>query len=244
MRQIMTSDRARLVTVSASYGAGGSVVAPALARRLGVPFLQRATTSSGGSVPELGPEPCTEPLSADEANLAPAHRLLAWLTQAMPAGPTQSPPSARYQEEQLRRHCEEGIRRLAADGVGVILGRGAAVVLGKRLGFHVRLDGPPALRAVQGAAIERIEIDQARRHMDAADRARVAYVRRLYRADPADPRHYHLVIDSTAIPLDAVTEVILRSLSSFPAALFAPVATPPLLSCAGPPATQAGIRPF
>ena len=231
MRQIMTSSgRARLVTVSASYGAGGSVVAPALARRLGVPFLQRATTSSGGTVrSERGPEPCAERLSADETDLTPAHRLLASLTQAMPAGPTQSPPSARHQEEHLRRHCEEGMRRLAADGAGVILGRGAAVALGKQRGFHVRLDGPPALRAVQGAAIEGIEIAEARRHMDAADRARVAYVRRLYRADPADPRHYHLVIDSTALPLDTVTEVILRALSSFPAALFAPVAMPPAL---------------
>jgi hypothetical protein len=39
--------RIRLVTVSASYGAGGAVVAPALAERLGVPFEQRATTSAG-----------------------------------------------------------------------------------------------------------------------------------------------------------------------------------------------------
>ena len=38
-------------------------------------------------------------------------------------------------------------------------------------------------------------------------------MRRLYRADPADPRHYHLVIDSTALPLDAVTELILNALS-------------------------------
>jgi cytidylate kinase len=91
----------------------------------------------------------------------------------------------------------------------------------------VRLDGPPPLRVVQGAAIEVVSIDEARHRMDAADRARVAYVRRLYRADPADPRHYHLVIDSTAIPLDAVIEVILRALSSFPAALFAPLAVPP-----------------
>ena len=44
----MSSDQVRLVTVSASYGAGGSVVAPALAERLGVPFVQRATTSTGG----------------------------------------------------------------------------------------------------------------------------------------------------------------------------------------------------
>ena len=36
-----------LVTISASYGAGGSRVAPALAERLGVPFLGRPP------VPEL-----------------------------------------------------------------------------------------------------------------------------------------------------------------------------------------------
>ena len=70
------------------------VAPPALARRLGVPFLQRATTSSGGTLsPEAGPGPCAEQLSADEAELAPAHRLLASFTQAMPVGPTQSPPS-------------------------------------------------------------------------------------------------------------------------------------------------------
>ena len=215
----MTPDQTRLVTVSASYGAGGSVIAPELARRLGVPFLQRATTSSGGTA---GPEPCTERLSANETGLTPVHRLLASLTQAMPAGPTQSPPSARHQEANLRRHCEEDIRRLAADGAGVILGRGAAVVLGKERGFHVRLDGPPDRRLVQGAAIEGLTHDDARRHMDAADRARIAYVRRLYRADPTDPRYYHLLIDSTAIPHDIIVEIILRALSAFPAALPAP----------------------
>ena len=48
----MTPDRSEeaipavsLITVSAAYGAGGSVVAPALAGRLCVPFLQRVTTS-------------------------------------------------------------------------------------------------------------------------------------------------------------------------------------------------------
>ena len=98
----------------------------------------------------------------------------------------------------------------------MILGRGAAVVLGKGRGFHVRLDGPPQARVVQGAAIEGISVDEARRHLEAADRARDTYVRRLYRADPADARHYHLVIDSTALPLEAVTEIILRALSSPP----------------------------
>jgi cytidylate kinase len=208
--------RIRLVTVSASYGAGGAVVAPALAERLGVPFEQRATTSAGG-VGTAGP--CIEPLTVDEERLTPAHWLIACLTSAMPTGPTQSPPPSSHHDENLRRHCEEGIWRLANAHAGVILGRGAAVVLGKGRGFHVRLDGPPALRVVQGAAIEGVSEDEARRHLAAADRTRDAYVRRLYRTDAADPRHYHLVIDSTALPLDTVTEIILRALSSSPAQL-------------------------
>jgi cytidylate kinase len=211
----MDHDQARLVTVSASYGAGGSVVAPALARRLGVPFLQRATTSTGGS---SGPEPCFERLDPQEASLTPAHRLLASLGQTIPLGPTQSPLPARHQDESLRQYCEEDIRRLAADGAGVILGRGAAVVLGKDRGFHVRLDGPPALRVAQGAEIEGIGTAEAQRRLAAADRTRDAYVQRLYRADPGDARHYHLVIDSTALPLDAVTALIEQALASFPSA--------------------------
>ena len=65
----MSSDLVRLVTVSATYGAGGAVVAPALAERLGVPFVQRATNSAGG-VGAAGP--CVEPLTRDESNLTPA----------------------------------------------------------------------------------------------------------------------------------------------------------------------------
>jgi cytidylate kinase len=202
---------ASLVTISASYGAGGSVVAPALAQRLGVPFLHRATTSTGSFA---GPPPCAEQLAPDEGRDVPAHRLLAAFTQAMPVGPTQSPPSSRHQEEHLRRGCEQDILGLASAGAGVILGRGAAVVLGKERGFHVRLDGPPDARLAQGAAIEQLSEDEARRHMAAADRARVAYVGRLYRADPTDPEYYHLVIDSTAIPLGTVTELILQALSA------------------------------
>jgi cytidylate kinase len=51
-----------MITVSAAYGAGGSVVAPALADRLGLAFVQRVTTSEG-DIAEPGP--CDEQLSAE-----------------------------------------------------------------------------------------------------------------------------------------------------------------------------------
>ncbi|HEV2451557.1 MAG TPA: cytidylate kinase family protein, partial [Streptosporangiaceae bacterium] len=171
------------------------------------PFLQRVTTSEG-HVAEPGP--CDEQLSAEEVKATPVHRLLAHLTQAMPAGPTQSPPSTYHQDEHLRGYGEAGIRRLLAEGGGgVILGRAGAVVLGKDRGFHVRLDGPAERRAAQGAAIDGISQEQARQRRLTADKARTAYVRRLYRCDPADASLYHLVIDSTAMSLDTVIELIL-----------------------------------
>jgi cytidylate kinase len=205
----------RLITVSASYGAGGSVVAPALADRLGLPFLQRVTTSEG-YVAEPGP--CDEQLSTEEVKATPVHRLLAHFTQAMPAGPTQSPPSTHHQDEHLRGYGEAGIRRAVATGGGVVLGRAAAVVLGKDRGFHVQLDGPAQRRVARGAVIEGISEEQARERLRTADKARTAYVRRLYRCDPADASLYHLVIDSTAIPLDTVIELIITAARAHSAA--------------------------
>jgi cytidylate kinase len=202
----------RLITVSATYGTGGSVVAPALAQRLGLPFLQRVTTTEGQVA--LATAPCHERLVAEEAKTTPVNRLLASFTHSMPVGPTQSPLSARHQDEDLRCSAEAGIHDLVADGGGVILGRAAAVVLGRDRGFHVRLDGPPARRIVQGAMVEGISQEQASAHMQAADKARAAYVRRLYNVDPADASLYHMVIDSTAIPLDTVIELILTAARS------------------------------
>jgi cytidylate kinase len=197
-----------LITVSATYGAGGSVVAPALAQRLGVPLLRRVTTTSGSlSDPGL----IGERLSSHEKRIVPAGHLLASLAQAIPAGPTLSPPSMHRQHEELRRQVEAEIDSFTGAGGGVILGRGAAVVLGKDRGYHVRLDGPLDRRLAQGAEIEHITAEQALDHEQAADQARTAYVRRLYRVDPADAALYHLVIDSTVIPLDAVVDLILTA---------------------------------
>ena len=216
----MTSDPAdspprlavHLITVSATYGSGGSVVAPALAQRLGLPFLQRVTTTEGEVA--LAAAPCHERLVAEEAKTTPVHRLLASFTHSMPVGPTQSPLSVHHLDEDLRCSAEDGIHGLVADGGGVILGRAAAVVLGRDGGFHVRLDGPSDRRIIQGATVEGISHEQASARMEAADKARAAYVRRLYRVDPADASLYHMVIDSTAIPLDTVIELILTAARS------------------------------
>ena len=94
---------------------------------------------------------------------------------------------------------------LEADRRGrlVVLGRAAAIVLCGRPGaVHVRLDGPEEALVFQAMQIDQIDEDEARRRQRNSDRARMDRVKHLYQADPRDPRHYHLVLKSTALARD------------------------------------------
>jgi cytidylate kinase len=72
----------------------------------------------------------------------------------------------------------------------------------------VRLDGPAERRLAQAVELEGVDRATAERHMRETDRAREAYVQQFYGADARDPALYHVVIDSTALPLDACVELI------------------------------------
>ena len=74
--------------------------------------------------------------------------------------------------------------------------------------LHVLLDGPAPARVIQAMAIEGIDRDAAARRLERTDRARLAYHQTLYCVDPRSPALYHLIIDSTAIPLDTVVDLI------------------------------------
>jgi len=66
-------------------------------------------------------------------------------------------------------------------------------------------------------ALEGVDRETAERHLEETDRARSAYVRHFYGADTEDPRLYHLVVDSTALALDACVELILVAARARPA---------------------------
>ncbi len=183
-----------LITISATYGCGGSRIAPALAERLGVPLLGRPPA------PDLDPE-VEEPsgrLLSRFASLA-----LAWGT-----------PGGMELEELLpdqagREQIEREVRELAATGKGVILGRGAAVLLhDDERALHVLLDGPREARVRQAMTIEGLDHEAAERRLSRVDRFRRAYVETVYGVDLKDPGMCHLVIDSTAMPLEECVELI------------------------------------
>ena len=199
------------VTISASYGAGGSHIGPAVAAELGVPFFDRAipaqvadrlgTSTDDPRLLEQRPSGFWERLAA---NLASTSSLYGASDVLMGAAPP-------ILTELDYRDAIDRVIRGAAEGAagGVLLGRAGAVVLTEHpRAIHVRLDGPLA-RRVQ-AICDELGVDEheasARVHDN--DGAREAYVKQLYGANAKDPVLYHLVIDSTTLPRATCVELI------------------------------------
>ncbi|HEV7189050.1 MAG TPA: cytidylate kinase-like family protein [Blastococcus sp.] len=198
-----------VVTVSAAYGAAGAEVSRAVAERLGLPFHDRAIAAQVAV--RLGVS-VSEAEANDETVVRGLWRLVASLgTMPDPGGgvlPTGNLPDARAYREQTERVLAE-----IADGAGgVVLGRAGALVLKDRPdALHVRLDGPREQRLAAAVSRSGRSFDEVRGEMEANDRTREAYVRHFYRCDPSDAQHYHLVVDTTAVPLDTVVELVVTA---------------------------------
>ncbi|MGI5118676.1 AAA family ATPase [Marinactinospora thermotolerans] len=222
-----------VVTISATYGAGGSLVAPAVAERLEVPFLDRAIPSAVAR--RIG---CTlaEALARDDRAPTGIGRLLASAGR-VPGGDLLRGADTTFagvcdadgrllHDRDFVAHTEQLIGAVGRVG-GVVLGRAAAILLARHpTALHVRLDGPKERRLKQAAAMRDAAHEEAlmrgrvgdepewrpptMRELEDNDRARAAYVQRFYRADAAEPSLYHLVLDSTAVPLYTCVDVVER----------------------------------
>jgi hypothetical protein len=204
----------QVVTISASFGAGGSIVGPAVAERLGVPFLDRAIPLA---VARLLAVPVEKALEQDERSPSIMERVMANMAAAgAPLGMSPTPdPAATPSRDAFCAATERVLLDLADDGGGVVLGRGAAVVLaGRPSALHVRLDGPRSARVARVMALEEVGADAAAKLVDHTDRAWEAYVRYFYKTDPRESRLYHLVIDSTVVPLTACVELVIAAASA------------------------------
>lgn len=199
----------RVVTLAALYGAGGSVVGPRVAERLGVPFLDRA-------IPRLVAERAgLEEAAVEEAGVVPRtgwSRLFDALGRASPASGA-SGQLERLDLESRSLHAE--IERFLADASrsgGVVLGRGGAVVLASVPGaLHVYLGGDRNGRIERVMELHDVDRATAARRVEANDRARRDYVRSVYGIDGDDAALYHLMVDANALGVDVCVELIVAA---------------------------------
>jgi cytidylate kinase len=198
-----------LVTLSASYGAGGNVVGPALAERLGVPFVDRAIPVQVAERLDVS----VDDAAAHDEQAADSFldRLLRGFVGTDIGVPAPLPPET-FTSEDFRKATEAVLLKQAATGEGVILGRAGMIVLrdDPRV-LRARLDGPTERRLRQAIALGGVDEDTARDALARLDRAQAEYVRQFYGEDIHDCTLYHLVIDSTIVELDACVELIAQA---------------------------------
>jgi hypothetical protein len=218
MELVQAPRRPPLVTISASYGAGGSVVGPMLADILGLAFCDRMVASEFAGSDTMDAElsgsgpasvaVCGESAHAPELRALPAASFLGRMAPARLLGRTLVPPAGFGDREAIRQRSEAEAKQTLHDG-GVLLGRAGALVFGSvSSAYHVRLDGPGRGRVARAASLEQIDKNEALQRLQQTDRQRAALTRRLYGVDSAEPGLYHLVIDTTPLALEFVAELI------------------------------------
>ena len=195
-----------IIALSAAYGAAGSRIGPALAERLGVPFIDRGIALA---VAERLDIPVDDALAHEEpSGKSLLERVLSGFLGADPGAPAPLPVDA-VTPADFHRASQEALLSQAATGRGVILGRGAAAAL--RNDPHVlrvRLTGPVERRIEHAMRVRGLDRDTTERTLRALDRAHADYLRQFYDVDILDPGLYHLVIDATSFGAGVCVELI------------------------------------
>jgi cytidylate kinase len=204
-----------VVTVSATYGTGGSVIAPRLAQELGLPFIDRLLLPEGSNETDIQAR-SEEGLSEGEQEATPGGRFFSYFARAASVGAMMAPDPLVDDDESIRTRSEAPLRGVQSGAAAVVLGRAAAVVLAARpRAFHVRLDGDPERRLAWASGLEGLNREAVRARLNETDKARTVFVKRLYRADPNNPALYHMHLDPTVLGLDRTVHVLVSAARSY-----------------------------
>lgn len=184
-----------IVTLFESYGSGAEEIGPAVAERLGVPWV-----GQGHSTAELE---AADPKGTGRINLKNFYGALSFLDVG----------SIDLVEDPMVQRAREQaglVRDLVKDGA-VILGRNATVILRDAPGaLHVKLDGQRESRLERAARIGNISAEQAALRQRREDTVRAEMSLALWHWDPRQTEHFDVVLNPFTLGSDAVVDFIVQ----------------------------------
>ena len=176
-----------VITLSRELGSRGDDVAMAVAERLGLrlvgrELINRAAREAGA--PEVA---------------------LAEIDELGLLGVRPSPAAVRLYAQKVA----EVIRELADRGNLLVVGRGGQVVLAGEPGvLHARVIAPRPMRLQVVQERCHVAPEAAAARIDASDKARAAYLRRVHGVRGDDPGRYDLVLNLAHLSVEAAADVI------------------------------------
>jgi cytidylate kinase len=101
------------------------------------------------------------------------------------------------------------VQRVYEQGNTVIVGRGGQAILKDRPGvLHVRVIAPPSRRIERLRAQGIVGVADIKATISQQDRATAEYLKRFFNIDWNDPSHYHLILNTGLLDINAAAQII------------------------------------
>ncbi len=196
-----------VITISRSYGSGGSEVAARVARTLGWSLLDNAIIEAVAD--RLGAT------AADvEAREERVPSLVERLADAMALGSPQMLPSVAGgslppDEARLLDMTHRIMEEAVAHGPVVVVGRGAQAALASHTdALHVFCDAPREACVARVTTRLGVGEHEAQRAIDDTNRQREQYARRYFHRSWRSPETYHLCVNTGLLGIDGAADAI------------------------------------
>jgi cytidylate kinase len=205
----MAAPPRKLVALSRQVGAGGAYVGQALARRLGIRYVDREILQEAARI--LGRDD-RELESLEERVSSLWDRMAAVLSWGAPEAAYVPPPLPTLYEEDLFSVESGIIREIAAREDAVFVGRAATWTLREMPGLvSVFLHAPESVRVQRVMRdYEMTDETAANELVRRSDQQRSRFIQSVTGGSWFSLSHYHLAIDTGAVSLDETAELIGR----------------------------------
>ena len=183
-----------VITVSRESGSGGSEISRILASELGMDLMggqiiQKVAESAKMSTKVIE--------SLDEKAVSTLDSLVDSMFSARSISGTE-----------YLRHLTQVILTIGRHGNAIVVGRGAHMILPKDETFRLRVIAPITLRTQRLMKSRNYTKKEAEEYIRKRDGDRVAFLKKHYQTDPADPSQYDLVINTEKIGLEGAAESV------------------------------------
>ena len=196
-----------VVAISRQVGAGGAYVGQALARALGVRYVDREILKEAASL--LGRD-TAEIENLEERVSSLWSRMAGALAWGGPEATYMPPPMPALYEEDLFAVQARIIRQIAAQEEAVFVGRAATWILRERADLiSVFLHAPEAVRVERVMREYKLsDLEEARKMVSRSDQQRSRFLQSVTGGSWFDVTHYHLCVDTGAVGLDDTVSLL------------------------------------